>query len=114
MVSALLVMPMILFFNISEITTVAAIVMLLVQGSTHIAHLKLLDATKAKRWVIVLAIVLMFSVAGLTLYSTFESMPQILYYLGGIFALALSVELILRLFNQRAIKTQASQSSTDV
>ena len=38
-VSTLLIIPMIIFFNLSEITTVATLVVLIVQGFTHIGHL---------------------------------------------------------------------------
>jgi len=102
-ISAVLIVPMILFFNLSEITTVAAIVMLIVQGSTHIAHLNLIKETGAKKYIIVLAIFSMFGVAGLTLYSTYKTMPQIAYYLIIAFALAFTIEFLLRYFNNRVV-----------
>ncbi len=105
-VSALLITPMILFFNISQITTVAAIVMLIVQGSAHIAHLNLIKETGAKKSIVVLAIISMFGVAGMTLYSTYKTMPEIAYYLIIIFALAFSAEYLLRYFKSRTITKQ--------
>ncbi|WP_457750042.1 APC family permease [Sulfurimonas sp.] len=105
-VSALLIVPMILFFNLAQITTVAAIVMLIVQGSTHIAHLNLIKETGAKHYLIVLAIFSMFGVAGLTLYSTYKTMPEIAYYLIVAFALAFSTEYLLRYFHKRTISKQ--------
>jgi amino acid transporter len=107
-ISALLVIPMILFFNLSQITTVAAIVMLIVQGSTHIAHLNLIKETGAKRYLVILAVFSMFGVAGLTLYSTYKSMPEIAYYLIAAFAIAFSVEFLLRYFNERVVSKQTS------
>jgi len=107
-ISALLIVPMILFFNLSQITTVAAIVMLIVQGSTHIAHLNLIKETGAKRYIVVLAIVSMFSIAGITLYSTYKTMPEIAYYLIGAFALAFTAEYLLQYFNKRTILRQVS------
>ncbi len=105
-ISAVLIVPMILFFNLSQITTVAAIVMLIVQGSTHIAHLNLFKETGANRTLIVIAIFSMFGVAGLTLYSTYATMPEIAYYLIATFAFAFSVEFLLRYFNERVVTKQ--------
>ncbi len=105
-VSALLIIPMILFFNLTEITTVAAIVMLIVQGTTHIAHLNLIKETGAKRSLVISAILAMFGVAGLTLYSTYKTMPEIAYYLIATFAIAFSAEFLLRYFKERVISKQ--------
>jgi len=107
-VSALLIIPMILFFNLSEITTVAAIVMLIVQGSAHVAHLNLIKETGAKRSFVLLAIFSMFGVAGLTLYSTYKTMPEIAYYLIAAFALAYTAEYLLRHLHQRTITKQTT------
>jgi len=105
-ISALLIIPMILFFNLSEITTVAAIVMLIVQGTTHLAHLNLIEETDAKKYIVVLAIFSMFGVAGITLYSTYKTMPQIAYYLIASFAFAYTIEFLLRYFNSRVVSKQ--------
>jgi len=105
-VSALLIIPMILFFNLTEITTVAAIVMLIVQGTTHIAHLNLIKETGAKHSLVVLAILAMFGVAALTLYSTYKTMPEIAYYLIATFAIAFTAEFLLRYFKERVISKQ--------
>ena len=105
-VSALLIIPMILFFNLTQITTVAAIVMLIVQGTTHIAHLNLIKETGAKRSLVILAILAMFGVAALTLYSTYKTMPEIAYYLIATFAIAFTAEFLLRYFKERVISKQ--------
>ncbi len=105
-ISAVLIIPMILFFNLTEITTVAAIIMLIVQGSTHVAHLKLIKETRAKLYIVILAIFSMFSVAGITLYSTYKTMPEIVYYLIATFTLAYIVEFLLRYFTSRVVIKQ--------
>ena len=105
-ISAILIIPIILFFNLAQITTVAAIIMLIVQGSSHIAHLNLIKETGAKPWVVVLAIFSMFGIAGITLYSTYKTMPEIAYYLIAAFAIAFTVEYILRYFNRRVVSKQ--------
>ncbi|HFB53181.1 MAG TPA: amino acid permease, partial [Sulfurimonas autotrophica] len=38
-ISALLIVPMVLFFNLAEIASVAAVIVLLIQGFTHTGHL---------------------------------------------------------------------------
>ena len=105
-ISALLIIPMILFFNLTEITTVAAIVMLIVQGTTHIAHLNLIKETGAKRSLVIVAILAMFGVAGLTLYSTYKTMPEIAYYLIATFAIAFTAEFLLCHIRGRTILKQ--------
>ena len=105
-VSAVLIIPMVLFLDLSQITTVAAIVMLSVQGTTHIAHLRVIDKTGARFFVVLSAVIAMFGIAFLTLYSTLKSMPEIPYYLLGVAALSFKVELLLRYFNKRVIKKQ--------
>ena len=107
-ISSLLVIPMILFFNLSQITTVAAIIMLIVQGTTHIAHLNLIKKTKANKSQILLAIFAMFIIAAITLYSTYEKMPEIAYYLIGAFSIAFSIEFLLRFINKRVILKQTT------
>ncbi len=105
-VSALFIIPMILFLNLAQITTVAAIVVLLVQGITHIAHLRVIKETGAKLYLVILAFLAMFSVAGLTLYSTYKTMPNISYYLLGTFLLAFLIEIGLRVVTKRVITPQ--------
>ena len=105
-ISAVLIVPMILFFNLAQITTVATVVMLIVQGITHIGHFIKRKETGAKGWIILLTIIAMFVVAGLTLYSTHQSMPNIIYYLILSFCLAIFIELVLRLFTRRVISQQ--------
>jgi len=105
-ISTLLIIPMILFFNLAQITTVATIIMLLVQGTTHVGHLNLIKETGAKKYLVILAILFMFGIAGLTLYSTYKTMPEIAYYLIASFAIAFSVEFLLKYINKRVISKQ--------
>ncbi len=109
-VSALLIVPMILFLNLAQITTVAAIVVLLVQGMTHIAHLRIINETGAKRYIVLFAILAMFGVAGLTLYSTYQTMPNIPYYLIGTFLFAFLIEIGLRVVTKRVIIPQTDKA----
>jgi len=105
-ISTLLIIPMILFFNLSEITTVATLIVLIVQGVVHIGHLLKINETKANKLLLVSAIVSIFGIVILTLRYTYLHHPQIGYYLLGAFGIAYLLELLLRLFTKRVICKQ--------
>ena len=106
-ISTLLTIPMILFFNLSEITSAAAISMLLIQAITHLGHLRVINKTKAKKSVIILAFISMILVAFLTSYYNYLHSPIVVYYLIGIFIFGFIVEIILRKINKREITPQS-------
>ncbi len=105
-ISTLLILPMILFFNLSQITTVATLIVLIVQGITHIGHLLKIKQTGANRYLVSLAVIAIFAVVGLTLRYTYLHSPQIGYYLLIAFALAFFIELLLRVISKRTITKQ--------
>ena len=106
LVSLALIIPMVLFMNLSQITTVAALSVLIIQGITHLGHLLKLKETKANRWIVILAVIFTFGITILTLAYTKNKMPDTPYYLLGAFAFAFFVEIGLRVFNRDAIKRQ--------
>ena len=105
-ISALLIVPMILFFNLSEVTTVAALSVLIVQGLAHTGHLFRVRETGANVWAVGSAAGAMFSIAGLTLYYTSRHDPMVGYYMIGALFLAFLVEIALRLFTKRIVSRQ--------
>ncbi len=105
-VSTLLIIPMIIFFNLSEITTVATLVVLIVQGFTHIGHLLKIKQTGANLFLIVCAIFSIFGIVALTLFYTYKHSPAIGYYLGTAFFIAVITELLLRSVTKRTIEKQ--------
>jgi amino acid transporter len=105
-ISVLLVAPMILFFNLSEIATIAAIAVLLIQGFTHVGHLFKRSETEGNLWLIMGAILGSFGAATFAISYTSRSMPQIIYYIVGSFVLAFIFEVLLRLFTGRVINRQ--------
>lgn len=105
-ISAILIIPMILFFDLSQVTTVAAVSVLIIQGVTHIGHLRNIKETGANVWAVAAAVFSMFAVAALTLFYIGRHAPEILYFLGAAFILAFVTELLLRLFTQRIISRQ--------
>ncbi len=109
-VSALLIVPMILFLNLAEVTTIAALVVLIIQGVTHVGHLFRLKQTGANLYAVLGAVVSMFVIAGLTLYHTQEEMPNLWFYLFSAFGAAFGVEVALRLLRSRTIGKQTHKS----
>ncbi|VAW78103.1 Uncharacterized amino acid permease, GabP family [hydrothermal vent metagenome] len=105
-ISALLIIPMILFFNLAQIATIAAIAVLLIQGFTHTGHLFRSRETGANRWWILAAITGAFGAAWFAITYTSRSMPHIIYYIVGIFLLAFIFEVLLRLLNNRTVGKQ--------
>ncbi len=105
-ISALLIVPMILFLNLGEIASIAAIIVLLIQGFTHIGHLFVVKQTKAKVWIILLAVFGTFSAAGFAIYYTSQHIAHFASYIVMAFLGAFFLEVILRLINNRTIKKQ--------
>ncbi|NPA29430.1 MAG: amino acid permease [Epsilonproteobacteria bacterium] len=106
-VSALSIVPMILFFNLSQITTVAALTVLVIQGVTHVGHLRRIRDTGAHPVPVTLAAAAMFAVTLLTLYHT-HSLAMGAYLLGALF-LAVFVEAALRFVTKRHIRRQSTR-----
>jgi len=110
-ISGLLIIPMILFLNLAEVTTIAALVVLIIQGITHVGHLLRIKETGANFFLVLGAVFGMFGIAGLTLYYTSKDMPMIGYYILMAFALAFALEIILRLVTKRTISKQVTHHS---
>ncbi len=106
-ISTLLIIPMILFFNLSEITSAAAISMLIIQAVVHIGHLKVIKYTRAKKIFVIFAFILMILVALLTGFYNYKTSPIVIWYLIGIFITGFLVEILLRKINKRKITPQS-------
>ncbi len=106
-ISGILIIPMILFLNLSQVTTIAALVVLIIQGLVHIGHMRRIEETGANRVLVISAIISMFGIAALTLYYTsHHDMPMIAMYILGTFGIAFIVEIGLRVLTKRVISRQ--------
>lgn len=105
-ISAFLIVPLILFFNLGQIASIAAISVLLIQGFTHVGHLFRRNQTGANPWLIMAAVAGSFGAAGFAVAYMSKSLPYIALYIGGVFFLAFIFEVLLRLFNDRTIEKQ--------
>jgi len=108
-ISTILIIPMILFFNLSEITTTAALSVLIIQALVHFGHIKLTNKTKANKKLIILTFILMSIVIALTLYFNFQKDHKLIVYLAGAFFVSLFLELLLRTLHNRTIKKQCKK-----
>ena len=105
-ISALLIIPMILFFNLGEIASIAAVIVLIIQGFTHTGHLFTMKETKANLWLVLLAIGGTFTASGFAIYYTAQHIPHFEFYIAGTFFFAFMLEVLLRLFTNRTIEKQ--------
>jgi amino acid transporter len=105
-ISALLIVPMILFLNLGEIASIAAVTVLLIQGFTHTGHLFKYKETGANLLLILAAIAGTFSAAGFAIYYTSQKIEHFGLYIVMAFVFAFVLEVLLRLFNERTIEKQ--------
>jgi len=108
-ISGIFIVPLILFLNLSEVTTIAALVVLIIQGITHVGHLLKIKETGANIFMVLFAVVFMFGIAGLMLYHTSKEMPMIGIYILSAFGVAFLLEIILRLLTKRVISPQTNR-----
>ncbi len=105
-ISALLLVPMVLFMNLGLIASIAAVIVLLIQGFTHAGHLTKLAETRANPWLTLAATLGTFSAAGFAIYYTSKTTPHFMILIAGAFLVALLLEILLRLLANRTIKKQ--------
>lgn len=105
-ISALIVVPMILFLDLGTIASIAAIIVLLIQGLTHIGHLFVIKETKANIFIIILSILGTFLAAGFAIYYTSKEINYFFIYILITFIIAFIIEILLRKLNKREIKEQ--------
>ncbi|WP_457560954.1 APC family permease [Caminibacter sp.] len=105
-ISTALIIPMIIFLNLSEITTVAALSVLVIQALTHYGHLKVIKKTGANKFLIILAFGLMLIVVIISIYYYWNKDKNVVIYLFAAFILSLIIELLLKLFTNRTVKKQ--------
>jgi len=113
-VSALMIVPMILFLDLDEIATIAAIVVLFIQGFVHLGHFLKIEHTKANPLIVALAAIGAFGAAVMALVYTSHKMPSVGWYVGGAFFGAYLLEIILRLSTRRTIKKQILWSAAEI
>ncbi|MEG3766640.1 APC family permease [Alteromonas sp. 14N.309.X.WAT.G.H12] len=106
LISALLIVPMVLLFDLSQIASIASVAVLLIQGFTHTGHLFKIKQTNANLPCVIAAVVGSFGAAFFAISYSSQTMPNIIYYILSIFFIAFMFEVLNRLFTHRVIQKQ--------
>ena len=105
-ISALLIVPLILFLDLGAIASIASVTVLLIQGLTHTGHLFKIKETKANLFLVIMAILGTFSAAGFAIYYTSGTIHHFGLYIVLTFIFAFGIEVMLRLIKNRTIEKQ--------
>ncbi len=107
-ISALFIVPMVIFLDLSQIASIAAIAVLLIQGFTHTGHLFKYKETGANILLLIAAVLGAFGAAVFAIHYSSKAMPNLIYYILAVFALAFVFEVMMRLISHRTIKKQSN------
>ncbi len=108
-VSTIILIIFVLFFNLTQIAAIGSISILFIHALVHIGHLLKIEKTKASKVLVVLAIIGTFTAIGLALHYTSKHIPSVGYYIAGGFLLAFLIEIFLRLFTKRVVRKQTKE-----
>jgi len=103
-VSLFLTALMVIFLNLLQIAAVGSITVLFIHAVTHLGHLKIIHQTKASKLLVATALVVTLAVIVLFLIYSIKDSFTILYLFGGILAISILIELIIRLIINREVK----------
>ncbi len=106
-VSTIILIIFVLFFNLNEIAAIGSISILFIHGLVHIGHLLKIKKTGASKLLIALAIITIGIAIVLALNYTSKHIPNVGYFIAGGFVLAFLLEIGLRLITKRVITKQS-------
>jgi amino acid transporter len=107
-ISSAFILILAVFFDLSEIAAIGSVSILIVHFVVHVGHLRLLRETGAVRLLVVVAALTNLAAIGLsTVYLSGKS-PHLLILVGSLFALAVLIELSLRLLTGRSVRPRVS------
>lgn len=106
-VTFILALPLILLFDLSGITLLAALSVLVIQGVVHLGHVFHTHTTGANRIVVALAALGMFAVAALTIDYSQKDHPALAGQMLILMAVALAVEMALYHLTGRSVSKQS-------
>jgi amino acid transporter len=108
-VSTIILIIFVLFFDLTEIAAIGSVSILFVHGLVHIGHLLKINETKASKFLIILAILGTFAAIVLALQYTSKNIPSVGYYVAGGFMLAFLIEILLRMLTHRVVHKQTER-----
>ncbi len=106
-VSTVILIIFVLFFNLTQIAAIGSISILFIHALVHIGHLLKINETKASKILVSLAILGTALAIVLALHYTSKHLPLVGYYVAGGFILAFVIEIALRLITKRVVKKQS-------
>ena len=105
-ISSAIIILLAVFLDLSSIAAIGALSMLILHMTVHIGHTRLIKETGAIPTLIYLAIVANAVTILLGASHLAKSSPALLVWIGGFFAIAFGVELLLHLITHRSIRTR--------
>jgi amino acid transporter len=111
-ISSAIIIFLSLFFDLSEIAAIGALSMLIIHMVTHIAHLKLLPETGARRGPILLAIALNGTAVVLGGYHLGKVSPGLFVWIAGFFLLAFGLEYSFHQLSKRSVQARTRDENT--
>ena len=107
-ISSAFILILALFFDLSEIAAIGSVSILIVHFVVHAGHVRLLRETGAVGLLVVVAALTNLAAIGLsTIYLSGKS-PHLLILVGVLFALAVLIELSLRLLTGRSVRPRVA------
>ncbi len=110
--SSLIILPIIWFLALDKIASIAAIMVLLIQGIIHLGHLLKLKETGAQAFWVSLAALGSFIAAAFAIDYTSQKIPHFDLWILSALAAAYLFEVLLRLFTHRTIEPQIPELTT--
>ena len=105
-VSTVILIIFVLFFNLNEISAIGSISILFIHGLVHIGHLFKINKSGASKILVILAIISIAITIVLALNYTSKHIPNVGYFIAGGFVLSFLLEVGLRLITKRVIVRQ--------
>ena len=108
-ISTLILIVFVLFFNLTQIAAIGSISILFIHGFVHIGHFLKINKTKASKVLVAFAVLTIAIAIILALNYTSKHIPNVGYYIVGGFVLAFFIEVLLRIITKRVIKKQIKE-----
>jgi len=109
-ISSALILILAVFFDLSEIAAIGSVSILVVHFVVHAGHLRLLRKTGAIGLLVVVAALTNLAAIGLSAVYLGGKSPHLLILVGGLFALAVLIELSLRLLTGRSVRPRVASA----
>lgn len=107
-ISSVLILILAVFFDLSEIAVIGSVSILIVHLIVHVGHLRLVRETGASLFGVALAALTNLAAIVLAVVYLSHNSPRLLIFIGGFFAISVVIELLLRLFTGRVVRSRVA------